>query len=274
MVLVIIIAVISYSNYALARPFQTNNSISKKTLMASILKPYYPHYNKKLNCQSVIVDSSFYGVFSNGDNKAGYCVEIDRQVMVDTDRGKRLYILVTGDIKFGEQEGELIDINDALFYPGLVGMFVLKANGNDWEVESASPIMSAGVQGMGLRDWKLMRFASNTWGFVNEDGYEYLGYIETRLVILTPNGQNIIKSTISNSSYSADTDLCNDEIKQVCDDIKAKLQPIDKSKVVDGFYPLKFTVNGKKDNKIYKNSSYSFYYKRGKGYQVPKDYPL
>ncbi len=272
--LVATIGYMFFSSHVFANIPKTNTPISNKTLMGNILKPYYPHDNKKIHCQSVIVDSRFYGVYFNSDNKAGYCVEIDRQVMVDTDRGKRLYLLVTGDIEFGEHDDGLIDVNDALFYSGLVGMFVLKPNGNDWEVESASPNMNAGAQGMGLRDWKLMRFAPNTWGFVNEDGYEYLGYTETRLVILTPNGQNIIKSTISNSNYSAYTDLCNDAIKQVCDDIKAKLQPIDTSKVVDGFYPLRFTVNGRKDNKVYKNSSYRFYYKKGKGYQIPASYPI
>lgn len=240
----------------------------------SILKPYYPYYNNKLKCQSVVVDSSFYGVFSAGDRKAGHCVEIDRQIMVETSKGKRIYVLVTGDIKFGEYDDGLIDDNDALSYQGLVGMFVLKPNGNAWKIESASPIMSAGAQGMGLRNWKLMHFAPNTWGFINEDGYEHLGYIETRLVILTLNDQNIIKSSINNSNFSAYTDLCSDEVKEVCDDIKAKLQPIDTSKIVDGFYPLSFTVSGRKNNKAYKNLVYTFYYQKGQGYQIPDNYPI
>lgn len=239
--LVVTLAYMFFGSHALANTSKTNSPISNNTLMG-LLKPYYPFYNKTLKCQSVVVDSSFYGVFSADNNKAGHCVEIDRQVMVETNKGKRLYVLVTGDIKFGEHEQGLIDSNDALFYQGLVGMFVLKPNGNNWKIESASPIMSAGAQGMGLHDWKLMRLAPDAWGFINEDGYEYLGYVETSLVILTPNGQNIIKSSINNSNFSAYTDLCSDEVKRVCDDINAKLQRIDTSKVVDGFYPLSFMI--------------------------------
>ena len=239
-----------------------------------ILNEYYPYYNKKLECQSVVVDSSFYGVFSDSDNKAGYCVEIDRQVMVDIDVGKRLYVLVTGDIAFGEYDEGLTDSNDALFYQGLVGMFVLKPNGDGWKVESASPIMSAGAQGMGIRDWKLMHLAPNKWGFINEDGYEYLGYVVTSLTILMPNGQSIIKSSIINSNFSAYTDLCNDEVKRLCDDIKAKLQHIDTSKVINGFYPLTFMVNGRKDNKTYNNQVYKINYEPKTGYREPDNYPM
>ncbi|MBK3392623.1 hypothetical protein IQ457_01490 [Psychrobacter sp. M9-54-1] len=271
--LVATLAYMFFGSQALANTSQTNSLISNNTLM-NFLKPYYPFYNKKLKCQSVVVESSFYGIFSAEDNKAGHCVEIDRQVVVETNKGKRLYVLVAGDIKFGEHEEGLIDSNDALFYQGLVGMFVLKPNGNNWKIESASPIMSAGAQGMGLRGWKLMRLAPDTWGFINEDGYEYLGYVETSLVILTPNGQNIIKSSINNSNFSAYTDLCSDEVKRVCDDIKAKLQRIDTSKVVDGFYPLSFMINGRKNNKTYKNANYTFFYKKGQGYQIPDNYPI
>lgn len=271
--LVVTLAYMFFGSHALANTSKTNSPISNNTLMG-LLKPYYPFYNKTLKCQSVVVDASFYGVFSADNNKAGHCVEIDRQVMVETNKGKRLYVLVTGDIKFGEHEQGLIDSNDALFYQGLVGMFVLKPNGNNWKIESASPIMSAGAQGMGLHDWKLMRLAPDAWGFINEDGYEYLGYVETSLVILTPNGQNIIKSSINNSNFSAYTDLCSDEVKRVCDDINAKLQRIDTSKVVDGFYPLSFMINGRKNNKTYKNANYTFYYKKGQGYQIPNNYPI
>ncbi|MGP4119818.1 hypothetical protein ACT3N8_08380 [Psychrobacter aquimaris] len=267
------ISYVFYGSHALANTTQINNPILNKTLMG-LLESYYPFYNKKLKCHSVVIDSSFYGVFSAEDKKTGHCVEIDRQIMVETNKGKRLYVLVTGDIKFGEHDEGLIDSNKALSHQGLVGMFVLKPNGNNWKIESASPIMSAGAQGMGLHDWKLMRFAPNTWGFVNEDGYEYLGYVETRLVILTPSGQNIIKSLINNSNFSAYTDLCSDEVKRVCDDINAKLQRIDTSKAVDGFYPLSFTINGRKNNKTYKNANYTFYYKKGQGYQIPDNYPI
>lgn len=262
------------NSYALAQIPQNNSPIANETLMVDILKPYYPFYNEALQCHSVVVDSSFYSVFSSDDNKVGHCVEIDRQVMVDTDAGKRLYVLVTGDVRFGEHNEGLMDSNDALSYGGLVGMFVLKPEGDNWKIESSSPIMSVGAQGMGLRDWQLMRFAPNTWGFVNEDGYEYLGYIETSLVILTPDKQNIIKSAINNSNFSAYTDLCSDEVKLLCDDIKAKLQHIDTSETVDGFYSLEFMVNGRKDNKNYKDVNYTIYYKQGQGYQVPDNYPI
>lgn len=46
------------------------------------------------------------------------------------------------------------------------------------------------------------------------------------------------------------------------------------SQTVEGFYPIKLLVNGMKYGKTYKNKTYTSYYKSGKGYQMPDDYPL
>ncbi|MGP9688329.1 hypothetical protein ACT3TH_04120 [Psychrobacter sp. AOP22-C1-C5] len=64
-----------------------------------------------------------------------------------------------------------------------------------------------------------------------------------------------------------------------CAWIKAKLG-IDKTTVINGFYPLKITVNGYEYNHsgtqkmTYNNQVYKINYEPEKGYQAPENYPV
>ena len=257
-----------FSSHALADMPQTNSAISNETLMA-VLKSYYPLYNQEFKCHGVI--SGGYTYDKGQKEGFGYCVKIDRQIMVRTSKGMRLYIMVTGDLEF-DANGDRRLKGHAL--SGLAGMFILKPNGNHWQVESASPDMSAGASGYGLHDWKLLKLGPEKWGFVNEHSDLHQGYFESGFIILSSVGNSIVDSFINSEFSNAGTGLCGEELLPACEDIDVKIHSIDKSKVVSGYYPLQLIVNGSIDGKTYKNVIYTSYFNAEKGYQVPDNYPL
>lgn len=262
------ISYVFFGCHALADSPQTNSSISNDNLM-NILKPYYPLYNEKFECHEVISGSH---TSDNGQkDEYGYCVKIDRKIMVEADKGKRLYVMVTGDLEF-DGNGEARLKGHAL--SGLAGMFVLKPDSNHWQVESASPDISAGASGYALHDWKLVKLAPNKWGFLNEHSDLHQGYFDSGLIILTPIGNSIVESFINSHFSDAGTGRCGDVELPPCESIDAKLHSVDNSKVIDGHYPLKLIVNGNVDGKTYDNVIFTSYFDEKKGYQMPDNYPL
>lgn len=235
-----------------------------------VLKPYYPLYNEALQCHGVIAPSGSVNGVTNEPYMAGYCIDIDRQKVIDTDEGKRLYILITGDVSFDEN-GEKVLHGHAS--SGLVGMFVLKPKNEGWQVESANPYMNAGSSGYGLGGWDLKQFAPSTWGFMNEHSDTHQGYTSTSFVILTPKGRGIMENWIGAGFNSDGSDSCGGQGQRRCNDRSADLA-IDTSKTVNGFYPLKLTINGYNKGKNYKDSVYYLKYRKDKGYIQPDNYPL
>ncbi|MDN5892246.1 MAG: hypothetical protein L0H51_08810 [Psychrobacter sp.] len=235
-----------------------------------ILKPYYPLYNEALGCHGAIAPSGSVNGLTREPYMTGYCIDIDRQKVIETDKGKRLYILITGDVSFDKNGKEVLRGHGA---SGLVGMFVLKPKGEGWQVESANTYMNAGSWGLGLGGWDLEQFAPNTWGFMNEHGDTHQGYTSTSFVILTPDGRGIIENWIGAGFDSGGSDGCGGQGQRLCNDRSADLE-IDTSKTVNGFYRLKLTVNGYNQGKTYKNSIFYINYQKDKGYIEPNDYPL
>lgn len=248
--------------------FATNVSAADSVM--DILKPYYPLYNESLQCHGAIAPSGSVNGLTNEPYMAGYCIDIDRQKVIDTNKGKRLYILIKGDVSFDES-GEKVLHGHAS--SGLVGMFVLKPKGEGWQVESANPYMNAGSSGYGLGGWDLEQFAPNTWGFMNEHGDTHQGYTNTSFVILTPKGRGIMENWIGAGFNSDGSDSCGGQGQRRCNDRSANLT-IDTSKTVNGFYPLRLTVSGYNQGKTYKNSIFYLNYQKDKGYVEPNNYPL
>lgn len=266
--LVATLAYVFCGSLALANTPQINSPISNETLMA-ILKPYYPLYNQTLKCHGVISGGHTY---DNGQkDEFGYCVEIDRKIMVETSKGMRLYVMVTGDLEF-DGNGDRRVKGHAL--SGLAGMFVLKPNGNRWQIESANPNMSAGASGYGLHDWKLFKLGPEKLGFVNEHSDLHQGYFESGLIILLSVGNSIVESFINSEFSNAGTGLCGEGQLPACESVDVKIHSIDKSRVVGGYYLLKLVVNGNIGGKTYNNVIYTSYFDAKKGYQMPENYPL
>lgn len=261
--------------------FTTMNTHAAQTVN-DIIKEYYPIYNEIKQCQGIIANDGSSGI-NEELYQSGYCIKIDRQLKVATKQGTRLYIAVTGEIGFNEDGSEAYG---AHVYTGLVGMLILKPKSEGWEVEYANPSMSAGSFGKGLKDWKLIQVGPDTWGFVNIHGDSHSDQSFTEYVILTPqpNSKGIIDShlTASIEQYNESSALsgCSKDKKvKYCALLKGKLA-IDKTKIINGFYPLKITVNGHEYNydaskkRTYKDNVYEIKYTPKLGYKASNDYPL
>ncbi|MGP4119819.1 hypothetical protein ACT3N8_08385 [Psychrobacter aquimaris] len=247
-----------------------------------IIKDYYPIYNKAKQCQGIIANNGS----SSGEetpHQSGYCIEIDRQLEVRTKHGKRLYISVIGDVAFHESGAASYSSHADT---GLVGMFVLKPQGSGWEVEYANPAMNTGASGEGLKDWKLIQVAPDKWGFINihSDSYYVQSFSEYVLMTPDPKSKKVIDSHIAAKATTENNPIapsgCSKARKvEYCTLLKAKLN-IDKTTLINDFYPLEITVNGHEYNynssekKTYNNQVYKIKYEPKKGYQKPKDYPL
>ena len=241
-----------------------------------------PIYNKAQQCQGIMANNGS-RIDEDVYLKSGYCIKIDRQLEVKTKQGKRLYVVVIGEVSFNKEGG-----NDSGSHAdtGLVGMFVLKPQGSGWEVEYANPVMNAGASGGGLKDWKLIQVAPDIWGFINihSDSHGSMSFSEYLLLAPDHKSGKIIKSHIGGKSTFSNTPTapsgCSKDRKvEYCTLLKAKLN-IDKTTLINGFYPLEITVNGHEYNyngsekKTYNNQVYKIKYEPKKGYQAPKEYPL
>ena len=258
------------------------SNVASAKSVNEIIKEYYPIYNKAKQCQGIMANNGS-RIDEDVYLKSGYCIKIDRQLEVKTKQGKRLYVVVIGEVSFNKEGG-----NDSGSHAdtGLVGMFVLKPKGSGWEVEYANPVMNAGASGGGLKDWKLIQVAPDIWGFINIHSDSHYNQSFSEYVLMTPDSKSrkIIDSHIAAEVeyYNESTALsgCSkDRGVKYCTLLKAKLN-IDKTTLINGFYPLEITVNGHEYNyngsekKTYNNQVYKIKYEPKKGYQAPKEYPL
>lgn len=218
----------------------------------SWMNEYYSPLNENTNCRYAI----------GGQYALKYCMKLKKAKQVKTKYGKRLYLLMTGD----DTENSAPHASS-----GLVGMFVFAPDGNNkWKVISAKSKIKMGAWGQAPTDWTFHKFAPNKWGFLTSTGYTMGGNTEESAVILTSIGNSIMESVVPNGFDASGSSLCGNK----CASISAKIK-INRNKVVNGYYPLILTVNGKSDKgKRYKNRKYQATYKRGKGYTAPKNYPI
>ena len=131
-----------------------------------------------------------------------------------------------------------------------------------------------------------MQVAPDTWGFINihSDSHGSMSFSEYLLLAPDHKLGKIIKSHIGGKSIFSNTPTapsgCSKDRKvKYCTLLKAKLN-IDKTTLINGFYPLEIRVNGHEYNyngsekKTYNNQVYKIKYEPKKGYQAPKEYPL
>ena len=258
------------------------SNVASAKSVNEIIKEYYPIYNKAQQCQGIMANNGS-RIDEDVYLKSGYCIKIDRQLEVKTKQGKRLYVVVIGEVSFNKEGG-----NDSGSHAdtGLVGMFVLKPQGSGWEVEYANPVMNAGASGAGLKDWKLIQVAPDKWGFINIDSDSHYNQSFSEYILMTPDSKSrkIIDSHIAAeveyyNESTAPSGCSKDRKVEYCTLLKAKLN-IDKTTLINGFYPLEITVNGHEYNydaskkNTYNNQVYTIKYEPKKGCQAPKDYPL
>lgn len=221
-----------------------------------ILNAYYPHYDYEAKCRTY----HYVHHYDGGEKeKATYCIDYSKHKIVQTAQGNRLYLIVSG-----------YDMNRTWGWAdALAGMFVLKPQGNGWEVESAKPYISVGVNGQSVQEWTLHEFAPNIYGFLGNHEYGMNGGVSlAEFVILTPKGNTIVDSRIASYLNTEATMSCGSK----CDDISANIK-INRQTTTNGFYPLDITLNGRYEKKVYKNKTYRINY-TNKGYITPKNYLL
>lgn len=255
----------------MSQPAFANNG--NADILQTVLKPYYALYNQANACQGTWANDGSYDGITKEAYQIGYCVQVDSQKIVQTSQGKRMYVIVTGDVAFDAAGDE---ITGGHVHSGLVGMFVLKPHptqANTWQVESADPYMNAGSFGHGLTEWRLLQFSPESWGFLNEHGDTHFGVSGTDYVILTPNGKGIMQSWIGSSYNNAATGNCGEAKQPTCDDIQSTFA-INRTSVVNRFYPLNIVVTGEMNQQSYAKQSYKLYYLPNKGYITPQNYPL
>jgi hypothetical protein len=249
-----------------------SSTVFAEDLMQTMLRQYYPTYYAIKKCQGILADS---GVYYDEDKtiKTGYCVQVDTQKVIDTPKGKRWYILTTGDVSFTEDgtasEGSHVDM-------GLVGMFVFKPSdnsGKNWQIESANPYMNAGSFGKGLKNWSLLQFSPTQWGFLNKHADSHYQISGADYVVLTPRGTDIQQNFIGATIKIYGDRACDKKYWAECTEMTTKIN-VDKSRQVNGFYPLKIVVNGHNGKTVYHNKPYRIVYRTNKGYVEPKNYPL
>ena len=179
------------------------SNVASAKSVNEIIKEYYPIYNKAKQCRGIIANNGS-RIDEDVYLKSGYCIKIDRQLEVKTKQGKRLYVVVIGEVSFNKEGG-----NDSGSHAdtGLVGMFVLKPQGSGWEVEYANPVMNAGSSGAGLKDWKLIQVAPDIWGFINihSDSHGSMSFSEYLLLAPDHKLGKIIKSHIGGKSIFSNT---------------------------------------------------------------------
>lgn len=253
---------------SISKPIEIIKPLSNAELMSGLLKQYYPVQNEARNCQGILTNDSTEDGVTGEKYQNGYCVKIDKQQIVDTPKGKRLYVLTTGDIGFN-QDGESTEGGHV--HSGLVGMFVLKPKGQTWEIESADATINVGAFGAAPTDWSIHQFSPDKWGFLNKHQDGHFGISGSKYVILIPNGKGIEQSWIGGDFDTTDSTVCADDPK-ACDSASATFK-INRDQVVNGFYPLNLLVNGKIDGESYDNKVYQITH-HDKGYEEPEGYPL
>lgn len=230
-----------------------------------ILDHYYSGYDKEEDCRTTSRFDDDYKSYQK------YCMKYNIQKTVDTDKGKRLYMLA---------HGYNFEWSTSGLREEVVGLFVLKPdeNGNGWDIETAKPVIRATMNGSEEGKWTFHQFAPNTYGFLTTGSVGGGGASIGQFNIIIPNGKSVVYNNIGSESNNLATAGCENKkfygknIK--CEDLSATIE-IDRSTVINGFYPLDLTLNGKDiKGKIYKNKVYRINYQKEKGYVEPNNYPL
>lgn len=244
----------------IAMTFATSSAFAGESV-SQILDRYYDDgYDYSERCRTY----SRVHVYDSFTETRKYCVNFDIQKVVNTVGSKRLYVLTSGYGLTGS----------AAWQDGLVGLFVLKPDTHEggWSVEKAEPFISVGVNGRSVQEWIFHEFGPNKYGFLGNHEYGVNGgYGFSAFEIITY--QNTDKKVLHNSilyNFSMEGVAWCDKN---CDDVSGNIR-IDKTKIVNEYYPLTITLNGKLEGKKYKNSIYQINYQKGKGYIMPSNYPL
>jgi len=219
---------------------------------------FYSAYDKKRQCW-VAKDKH--------DRSQHYCLKLINFKQIQTDEGKRYYILLSGEVL--NEKGEPFGAHVS---SGLVGAFVFH-NSRLVAHDAYYPI---GAFGKPPEDWSIIKLSDDDyWAWLSEWGDCHFGYCGGRYVLLAPYGKNMKNLAAFTSSYSDEGTgkfenggATNLESSLIVDTTQ-------KAEQKTGIYPLKITIKGENAGKALKQSEWILPFNRKKwAYIEPKGWAL
>jgi len=241
-----------------------SNQIKNKIYPKKSIKKYKVEEKIKMTPKNLM--DTIYGNYDSSKKcwiYEGYCMKIKTFKMINTKKGKRLYVLATGYIE---------DASHA--ESGNVGAFIIeKKEGKDIisyqnKYINVGNYSSVGSYGQPPEDWKMIKLSSTDyWGWVGVNIETGQGWFNEYYTIFAPtksNSINIIAYIPKSSSYSALDS--NEEVA-----VKSKLI-IDKKNKNTIVYPLIINMSGYNGDKNFNGKSYRINFDKKKWeYKVPKN---
>lgn len=151
---------------------------------------------------------------------------------------------------------------------------VLKPDGkNGWEIEHNKAFEHSGgtAHCNWTKNWQIVEFGPNRWGAMGETSDYYINMAWVSTIILTQN-QNEIQESRIYTEFGSNVHDKDSQNEQDLNSLTASLTT-DRSRVINGFYPLTAAVNGRKCGEKCENKTYQIIYGK-EGYKAPKDYPV
>ncbi len=194
-------------------------------------------------------------------------VRVDR---LQVDDAQRTYILLTGRKvnERGEDDGAHVNT-------GLVGAFVLQDHAGQRQLLAGHATLRVGTMGNAPAEWQWVKLGpDNYWGWTATWGDCHQGYCGVRQSIVAPYG----KSMRELAGFAIGQDTSGSCADKACERraavLKANLE-IDAAQIDQRVFPLRVTVEGRKDGRALKPFSWLLPFDaQAWRYREPKDWPL
>lgn len=215
------------------------------------------HYNNKHQCYAQSYRKE------NGSNEL-YCMKEENTFSrtVRVNGIERLYYTTTGT---GASSGTGEGIN---------GFFIYELQGGRYKkIFSAHHEISGNYYANeGALDWRVREFAPNVWGFYTiSSGWAGGGGFSNFHTIVIPQQNKLLINNLYQAISNEYGTACL-ENKNECVGLETELV-IDRSKVINGFYPLNLIVYGQDKSKFYNHQTFQSIYIPNQGYAKPSNYP-
>lgn len=234
----------------------TYPTIGKAKIEPSIFKllnQIYGNYDNSREC---------WVVPSKDEPKYHYCMKITESNVINTESGKRLYLVLTGSLldNLGEDAGSHVDT-------GNVGLFVIELKNS--KILAAESSILVGTSGFSPEEWQLIKLApSDYWGWMTSYSDCHQGHCGSRSLIFAPYGKTgITNLAVLVRSYE-------DAGAGGSTEITANIS-VDNLQVKRRIFPLKVSIEGIINGKKIKEKSWVLPFNIKKWeYIEPTEWPL
>lgn len=207
--------------------------------------------------------------YAYSENGNDYCMAVDLADTLSYEGGYDLYIATKGTNVVARDDE--VYVNDCHACSGANGLFIYRYNEQD---DSAETLLEAhgemGNSGEGLSDFELVQIAPEAVAFLAQSGDVHQGYYTSDYMFFIPQNGEVVVSAIGGSASS---EGALEETDSGYFELSTQLA-VDDSELMNGFYPLQITLEGRQGDRYYNEASYTAIYKPNQGYVVLGDYPL